>query len=69
MPSVAFMTIDIGVLYISPLLFIVYQREWKAIRAFLLTPFVGPATVFSLVLMGLESEAADALSVGQKKVD
>lgn len=66
-PSVKFMTIDTGVLYISSLLFIAYQSEWKAIRAFLLTPLVGPATAFSLVFMELESKAANALLVGQKK--
>ena len=69
MPSIAFMTIDTGVLYISLLIFIAYQSEWKAIRVFLLTLLVGLPTAFSLVLMELESEAANALLVGQKKDD
>mmetsp|Transcript_31906 Transcript_31906/g.67080 ORF Transcript_31906/g.67080 Transcript_31906/m.67080 type:complete len:354 (-) Transcript_31906:286-1347(-) len=66
-PSVAFMTIDTGVLYISALLFIAYQSEWKAIKALSMTPLVGPATACCLALMELESEAANALLVGVKK--
>ena len=68
-PSVAFMTIDTGVLYIGILVFLAYQSEKKALKAAALTPLVGPATAVCLVLKELEQEAATALlSVDKKKV-
>jgi len=68
-PSVAFMTIDTGVLYIGILIFLAYQCEKKALKAAVLTPFVGPATAVCLALKELEQEAATALlSVDKKKV-
>lgn len=67
-PSVAFMTIDTGVLYMGILIFLAYQSEMKALKAAVLTPFVGPATAVCLVLKELEQNAATALSVDQKRV-
>lgn len=47
--SVAFMTIDTGVLYLALLLFVAYHSELEAMKALLITPFVGPAAIcFSL---------------------
>eukprot|EP00579_Thalassiosira_antarctica_P004452 CAMPEP_0201882974 /NCGR_PEP_ID=MMETSP0902-20130614/15070_1 /ASSEMBLY_ACC=CAM_ASM_000551 /TAXON_ID=420261 /ORGANISM="Thalassiosira antarctica, Strain CCMP982" /LENGTH=353 /DNA_ID=CAMNT_0048411667 /DNA_START=32 /DNA_END=1093 /DNA_ORIENTATION=+ len=66
-PSVAFMTIDTGVLYLGALLLIAYESEWKAIKAVLVTPIVGPGTALCLVLKELEFEATTALLAGEKK--
>jgi len=57
--SVAFMTIDMIVLYISILSFIAFQSASAAIKAVLLTPIVGPAAA-SLVLAELEQEQVQA---------
>jgi len=57
--SVAFMTIDTIVLYISILSFIAFQSASAAFKAVLLTPIVGPAAA-SLVLAELEEEQAQA---------
>jgi len=53
--SVAFMTVDMIVLYVSILSYIAYQSVSKVFKAVLLTPFVGPAAA-SLVLAELEQE-------------
>jgi len=66
-PSVAFMTVDTGVLFLGTLLLIAYESEWKAIKAFALAPLVGPGAATCLVLMELELEGADALLNGAKK--
>ena len=67
-PSVAFMTIDTGVLYLGILIFLAYQSEKKALKAAVFTPFVGPATAVCLALKELEQEAATALlSIDTKK--
>jgi len=56
-PSVAFMTIDTGVLYLTLLMFIAYRSdELKAVKALLLTTILGPATACCLVLMEVENE-------------
>jgi hypothetical protein len=52
-PSVAFMTIDTGVLYLGVLLLVAYQDTGKALKATVLTPLLGPAAA-SLVLAELE---------------
>ena len=53
--SVAFMTIDTGVLYLGLLIFIAYRSdELKAAKALLLTPILGPATACCLVLKEIE---------------
>ncbi len=51
--SVAFMTIDTGVLYLGVLLLVAYQDTGKALKATVLTPLFGPAAA-SLVLAELE---------------
>eukprot|EP00565_Helicotheca_tamesis_P008251 CAMPEP_0185733684 /NCGR_PEP_ID=MMETSP1171-20130828/20293_1 /TAXON_ID=374046 /ORGANISM="Helicotheca tamensis, Strain CCMP826" /LENGTH=339 /DNA_ID=CAMNT_0028403469 /DNA_START=83 /DNA_END=1102 /DNA_ORIENTATION=- len=66
-PSVAFMTIDTGVLYLGELLFIAYHSEWKAFKAFLMTPLVGPGAACCIVLKELEGEGSNALLLGEKK--
>lgn len=55
--SVAFMTIDTGVLYVALVLFISYQSELKALKTLVLTLLLGPATACCLVLEELEDEA------------
>lgn len=60
-PSVAFMTIDTGVLYLAVLLNIAYQSEWRAIKALVMTPLVGPGAACCMVLKDLEKVAATAL--------
>jgi hypothetical protein len=65
--SVAFMTIDTLVLYLGVLIFIAYHSELKAIKAFTLTPFVGPGTACCVVMSELEEEAATELARGEKK--
>ncbi|KAL7529426.1 hypothetical protein ACHAXR_002959 [Thalassiosira sp. AJA248-18] len=67
-PSVAFMTIDTGVLYIGTLLFVAFESEWKALKALSLTLFVGPGTALCMVLKELEWSATTAL-LAQKKKD
>ena len=66
-PSVAFMTIDTGVLYLGILIFLAFQSEKKALKAAVLTPFVGPATAVCLALKDLEQEAATALLSADKQ--
>ena len=51
--SVAFMTIDTGVLYVGVLLCIAFQDATKALRTIMLTPVMGPAAA-SWVLAELE---------------
>lgn len=66
-PSVAFMTVDTGVLYLGELLLIAYESEWKAVKALLLTPLVGPGAACCVALKELESEGAAALMDKEKK--
>lgn len=66
-PSVAFMTIDTLVLYLGVLIFIAYHNEVKAIKAFALTPFVGPGTACCIVMSELEEQAATELVKEEKK--
>ncbi|KAL7488129.1 hypothetical protein ACHAW6_013718 [Cyclotella cf. meneghiniana] len=66
-PSVAFMTIDTLVLYLGVLIFIAYHNEVKAIKAFALTPFVGPGTACCIVMSELEEQAATELVREEKK--
>jgi len=54
--SVAFMTIDTGVLYLGLLLFISFQSESKALKALFLTLILGPATAICLTFAELEDE-------------
>lgn len=68
-PSVAFMTIDTGVLYLGVLIFIAYESEWKALKVFMLTPFVGPACAVSVILKEIELGAATTLLAVEKKKD
>ena len=69
-PSVAFMTIDTGVLYLGALLNIAYQSEWHAIKALVITPLVGPGTACCMALKDVEKVAATALlfAVDDKKL-
>jgi hypothetical protein len=60
-PSVAFMTIDTGVLYLGALLNIAYQSEWRAIKALAITPIVGPGAACCMALKDVEKVAATAL--------
>lgn len=56
-PSVKFMTIDMGVLYLAYLIFIGYRcGESKAIKAILLSFVVGPSAACSWVLLETEDE-------------
>jgi len=56
-PSVAFMTIDTGVLYLALLMYVAYRgSEWKALKAFLYTFVVGPATAICWTSMEIENE-------------
>ena len=66
-PSVAFMTIDTGVLYLGILIFIAYESEWKALKVFMFTPFLGPACAVSVILKEIELEAATTLLAVEKK--
>eukprot|EP00536_Pseudo-nitzschia_multiseries_P009837 jgi/Psemu1/24398/gm1.24398_g len=53
--SVAFMTIDTGVLYLGVLLFIAYRAdEVKAAKTLLITPILGPATAATWAIMKIE---------------
>jgi len=55
--SVAFITIDAGVLYLGMLLFIAYRAdEFKAAKTLLLSPALGPGTAVALALMEIERE-------------
>ena len=69
-PSVAFMTIDTGVLYLGALLNIAYQSEWRAVKALVITPFVGPGAACCMALKDVERVAATALlfAVDDKKL-
>lgn len=67
--SVAFMTVDTGVLHLALLLVIAYHSEVKAIKALVLTPLIGPAAV-CLAFKEIEIDAvADYLKEieGEKK--
>ena len=66
-PSVAFMTIDAGVLFLGMLLFIAYQSESKAFKTVVLTPIVGPGAACCMTFKELEHDAASALIAGAKK--
>jgi hypothetical protein len=63
--SVAFMTIDTGVLYLGILIFIGYENAWKALKALFLTPLLGPGAACCIALKDLENESA--MLVGEKK--
>lgn len=52
--SVAFMTIDSGILYVAVMICIAYLDEYKAMKALLLTPMMGPGAAPLLVLSELE---------------
>lgn len=65
--SVAFMTIDTGVLYLGVLLLIGYENGWKALKTFLLTPLLGPGAACCLALKGLENDSTSALLSKEKK--
>jgi len=55
--SVAFMTIDTGILYVAVLMYIAYRSdELKAAKAFLLTFVLGPGTACSFVLLEIAKE-------------
>lgn len=66
-PSVAFMTIDTGVLFVGVLLFIAYHCEWKAMRALLMTPLLGPGAACCVVLKELENEWSSAVMLTEGK--
>merc|ERR1712013_958517 len=65
--SVAFMTVDTGVLYLGVLLFIAYESERKATKAFLMTFLVGPGAACCMALRELEGERAHAILAEEKK--
>jgi len=66
--SVAFMTIDVGVLYLGLLIFISYRSdELKAAKALLLTPILGPATALCLVMKEVEDETEFDSQQDEKK--
>jgi hypothetical protein len=67
-PSVAFMTIDMGVLYLGILLVVAYQDTGKALKAIILTPLFGPAAA-SLVLAELEETRCHELQEESEKED
>uniref|UniRef100_A0A6U3NQB9 Uncharacterized protein n=1 Tax=Ditylum brightwellii TaxID=49249 RepID=A0A6U3NQB9_9STRA len=52
--SVAFMTIDSGILWVAILICIAFQDEYKAMKALVLTPIMGPGAAPLLVLAELE---------------
>jgi hypothetical protein len=64
------MTIDTGVLYLGSLLNIAYQSEWRAVKALVITPFVGPGAACCMALKDVERVAATALlfAVDDKKL-
>ena len=64
--SVAFMTIDTGVLFAGVLLFIAYHNEWKAIKALSMAPLLGPGAACCLVLKELENEWSLALMLTEE---
>ena len=66
-PSVAFMTIDTGVLFLGALLFIGYENGLEALKALLVTPFVGPGASCCMALKELESAATSKLLNGDNK--
>lgn len=66
-PSVAFMTVDTGVLYAGVLLFIAYQSESRALKALALTPLVGPGAACCVAMRELEQDAARELMRSEKK--
>uniref|UniRef100_A0A7S4AJR2 Uncharacterized protein n=1 Tax=Pseudo-nitzschia australis TaxID=44445 RepID=A0A7S4AJR2_9STRA len=70
-PSVAFMTIDTGVLYLALVIFVAYRSdEFKAAKALLLTTVLGPATAVIVVLMEIENETEyDFDAVDSQKSD
>lgn len=65
--SVAFMTIDTGVLYLGILLFIGYENAWNAFKALFLTPLLGPGAACCIALKDLENKSTSAMLVGEKK--
>ncbi len=52
--SVAFMTIDAGILYVAIMISIAFQSEAKALKGLLLTPLLGPGAAPLKVLKELE---------------
>jgi len=69
-PSVQFMTIDTGVLYVAILMFIAYRGgEAKAAKALLLTAAVGPAAACCLTLSEVEDETEFVVSAVDDKKD
>lgn len=67
--SVAFMTVDTGVLYLGVILLIAYESERKAAKALALTPLVGPGAACCMIFKELEFEGAAALLNNGKKND
>ncbi|KAL9185510.1 hypothetical protein ACHAXT_003287 [Thalassiosira profunda] len=65
-PSVAFMTVDTGVLYLGILMLIAYKSERKALKTLALTPLVGPGASCCVAFKELEGEAATALLAESK---
>lgn len=72
-PCVAFMTIDTGILYVALVIFVAYRSdEFKAAKALLLTPVLGPATALLMVLMEVENETEydfDSQQADEQKKD
>ncbi len=69
--SVAFMTVDTGVLYLALLLVIAYHSEVKAIKALVLTPLIGPAAVclaFKEIEIDAVADYLKEIEVEKKKV-
>ena len=59
-PTVAFTTIDVGVLFLRFLLYISVQRDGliSALKALVLMPFVGPSSACALIMSGQEQHCA-----------
>mmetsp|Transcript_12068 Transcript_12068/g.28599 ORF Transcript_12068/g.28599 Transcript_12068/m.28599 type:complete len:345 (-) Transcript_12068:278-1312(-) len=67
-PSVAFMTIDTGVLYLGVLMYIAYRHgELKAVKALSLTAVLGPAAAALFIMNEAENEMDFAHLDDEKK--
>jgi len=67
-PSVKFMTVDTGVLYLAILMYVAYRGgESKAVKALLLATILGPAASCCLVLCEVEDETEFDVSVEDDK--
>lgn len=67
-PSVAFMTIDTGILYIATIMYIFIHDVNQAFITILITPIIGPGSASAFALANIEAQQVEKFSSSKKRI-